>query len=196
MKVPAAMGALLAGGSSRRMGRPKADIQLHGRSLAQRAGHTLAQFTLEVVQIGGEPIAGLRRRHIHDARSDCGPAAGIEAALLDTEIAVVVLAVDLPLVPPVLLLEALRRADAGAPICAPRWHGRWHPLCAAYTAEALAPLRARLDRGDRDLYGLLDERATAIEGRDLERFGDPGEMLLNINTAEDLAAAERCLADR
>ena len=196
MSHPEAMGALLAGGSSTRMGVPKADIELGGRSLAQRAAHTLAQFTVEVVLVGGEPIADLRRRHLPDARSGAGPGAGIEVALSDAGIQVVALALDLPFVPPALLLATLQVVDQGAAICAPRWEQRWHPLCATYSQAALKPLQERLDRGALDLHGLLDEIGTPIEGSELDEFGDPTEMLLNINTPEDLARAEKLLADR
>lgn len=196
MSLPEVMGALLAGGSSTRMGRPKADVKLGGCSLAQRACQTLAPFTVEVVQVGGEPIADLRRRHLPDARSGAGPAAGIEAALSDAGIHVVALALDLPFVPPALLLATLAAVDQGAPICAPRWEHRWHPLCAAYSATALIPLQERLDRGALDLQGLLDEIGTPLEGSELDKFGDPTEMLLNINTPEDLARAEKLLTDR
>ena len=196
MSLPEVMGALLAGGSSTRMGRPKADVKLGGCSLAQRACQPLAPFTVEVVQVGGEPIADLRRRHLPDARSGAGPAAGIEAALSDAGIHVVALALDLPFVPPALLLATLAAVDQGAPICAPRWEHRWHPLCAAYSATALIPLQERLDRGALDLQGLLDEIGTPLEGSELDKFGDPTEMLLNINTPEDLARAEKLLTDR
>lgn len=196
MKLPEAMGALLAGGSSTRMGRPKADVKLGGRSLAQRAGHTLAQFTVEVVGVGGDPIADLRCRHLPDARAGAGPAAGIEAALIDAGMHVVALALDLPFVPPALLLATLAVVDQGAPICAPRWEQRWHPLCATYSQAALKPLQERLDRGALDLHGLLDEIGTPIEGSELDEFGDPTEMLLNINTPKDLARAEELLAGR
>ena len=196
MSPPDAMGALLAGGSGTRMGRPKADVQLGGRSLAQRTCHTLAQFTVEVIQVGGQPIADLRRRHLPDARPGAGPAAGIEVALSDAGIHVVALALDLPFVPAALLLATLEVVDQGAAICAPRWDQRWHPLCAAYSAMALIPLQERLDRGALDLHGLLDEFGTPIEGSELDEFGDPTKMLLNINTPEDLARAEKLLADQ
>ena len=196
MNLPEAMGALLAGGSSARMGRPKADVELGGRSLAQRAGHTLSQLTVEVVLIGGEPIADLRRRHLPDARAGAGPAAGIEVALSDAGIHVVALALDLPFVPPALLLATLAVVDQGAPICAPRWEQRWHPLCATYSQAALNPLRERLDRDVFDLHGLLDEIATPLEAEALREFGEPAEVLLNINTPEDLRRADRLLSAR
>ncbi len=196
MTLPDAMGALLAGGSSTRMGRPKADVELGGRSLAQRAGHTLAQFTVEVVVVGGEPITDLRRRHLPDARAGAGPAAGIEVALIDAGMHVVVLALDLPFVPPALLLSTLAVVEQGAPICAPRWEQRWHPLSATYSQAALNPLQERLNRGAFDLHGLLDEIAVPLEGKPLQQFGDPAEILLNINTPEDLRQADRLLSTR
>lgn len=188
------MGALLVGGSSTRMGRRKAEVELGHRSLAERASDTLAQFTTEVVLVGGEPIAGLGRRHLPDARQGVGPAAGIEAALSDAGIHVVALALDLPFVPPELLLATLAVVDQGAIICAPRWEGRWHPLCATYSQAALNPMRERLDRGVFNLYSLLNEFATPLESEVLREVGKPANVLLNINTPEDLSLAERLLS--
>jgi len=193
VSLPSALGAMLTGGSSTRMGREKPGIELQGRTLAQRAGHTLAQFAVEVVQVGGEPLPDLQRRYIPDLRSGCGPAAGIEAALAAADIPVVVLAVDLPMVPASLLLEALRAIDTGAVICAPRLEGRWHPLCAAYSQAALAPLQSRLDAGKFKMQQFLDELATPLENDALRTLGDPEEMLLNVNTPADLELARDLL---
>ena len=128
MNLPKAIGALLVGGFSTRMGRPKAEVQLGRLSLATRASDTLSVLSTEVILVGGEPIDDLQHRHLPDARKDAGPAAGIETALSNASIHVVVLALDLPFVPPELLLETLAVVDQGAIICAPRWEGRWHPL--------------------------------------------------------------------
>ena len=59
-----------------------------------------------------------------------------------------------------------------------------------YSPAFLPPLRAWLDGGRRDLQRLLD-RVDAVEIRDSELrvFGDPRDMLHNINTPEDLEAA-------
>ena len=93
------------------MGRPKAKVQLGELSLAARASDTLSVLSTEVILVGGEPIDDLQHRHLPDARKDAGPAAGIETALSNASIHVVVLALDLPFVPPELLLETLAVVD-------------------------------------------------------------------------------------
>ena len=185
---------MLVGGFSTRMGRPKANVQLGQLSLAARASDTLSVLSTEVILVGGEPIADLQHPHLPDARKDAGPAAGIETALSNADINVVALALDLPFVPPELLLATLAVVDQGAIICAPRWEGRWHPLCATYSQAALGPLRQRLDRGVFDLYGLLDEIATPLGTNALRKVGEPTEILLNINTPKDLEVAEKLLS--
>jgi molybdopterin-guanine dinucleotide biosynthesis protein A len=196
------VGVLLAGGSSSRMGSPKAGLALGGVTLAARAAATLRQAVdecapegRECIQAGGEAVPGLEWPLWPDLRADGGPAAGIEAALTGAAPApIVVLALDLPLVPAGLLIDALDRVRAGAAIAAPRWQDRWHPLCAAYRPAALPPLQVRLDAGDRDLQGLLDELAVAIEEDALRAHGDPARTLLNVNTPADLETAAALLA--
>ncbi|HEX9700052.1 MAG TPA: molybdenum cofactor guanylyltransferase [Acidobacteriota bacterium] len=196
------VGALLAGGGSRRMGSPKAAVVLAGLTLAERTAATLRQVVDECapddgecIQAGGEAIAGLEWPLWPDLRANGGPAAGIEAALTGAAPApIVVLALDLPLVPAGLLIDALDRVRAGAAIAAPRWADRWHPLCAAYSTAALEPLRRRLDAGQGGLQGLLDELAVAIEEDALRAHGDPVRTLLNVNSPADLETAAALLA--
>ena len=93
-----------------------------------------------------------------------------------------------------LLLETLRAVEAGAIICAPRLEGRWHPLCAAYAQAALAPLQSRLDAGKLGMQRFLDDVATPLEDEALRALGDPEQILLNVNTPEDLARAQDLLS--
>ena len=188
------VGALLAGGRSSRMGSAKATLVVGGMTLAARAAATLRQVAADCVQVGGEAIPGLGLPLWPDLRVDCGPAAGIEAALAGAAPSpIVVLAVDLPLVPAGLLIHALEETQAGAVIAAPRWQDRWHPLCAAYSAAALEPLRRRLDAGRIGLQGLLDELAVPLEGEAFAAHGNPRDFLLNLNTPADLEQAEALL---
>jgi molybdopterin-guanine dinucleotide biosynthesis protein A len=191
VSAPRCAAALLAGGDSSRMGRPKAELEIGGRSLAHRAVATLREITDRIVQAGGEPLAGIELPLLSDRRRDAGPAAGIEAALLRFDLPVAVLAVDLPFVPSALLAEALQRVERGADICAPYWKGRWHPLCAVYAPAALPRITRRLDADKAALQQLLRNFGTAIPEDLLRTFGDPATMLFNINTPEDLQAARR-----
>lgn len=190
-----ALGALLAGGASRRMGRPKAGMLLEGRSLASRTAGVLATCGAGVtVQVGGEPLGDPDLPCWPDLRPDCGPAAGLETALERHGGPVVVCAVDLPLVPPGLLRLALHRVRAGALAAVPRHAERWQPLAGAYAPDVLPALRRWLDAGERDLQGWLDRIAARPLGpATLRAWGPPERLLLNVNTPEDLDRAREAL---
>ena len=74
-------GAILCGGSSKRMGKPKAELLLpDGRSMIETVRDTLSKICDGVVLLG--PSAGVSgHRVIEDNRHDAGPLAGIEALL-------------------------------------------------------------------------------------------------------------------
>jgi len=169
------------------MGQPKAEVDLGGRPLAAWAAASLAQVCGQLVQVGGEPIAGLGWQVWPDHRPDAGPAAGLETALRAAGGAVIVCAVDTPFVPPGLLRTAYHAVRHGALAAVPRWGGRWHPLCGAYAPDVLACLTARLEAGQIDLHGLLENIAVwPLHAATLRAFGDPDRILQNVNSAEDL----------
>ena len=216
------LGALLAGGRSRRMGVDKANLEVDRSPLAMRPARVLARVAdrlVQVVQTGGTGLAWLDWPVLRDTRQ-AGPAAGLEVALAEAAAGqtaggaaiVVVCAVDLPLVTAPLLRQLVDDVRGGARAAAPRTsrtlptprtprggpagagavrgrrsQRRWHPLVAAYSAAVLPQLRERLDRGANDLQGLLDDvDCAALEGTRLAAFGDPDELLCNVNTPEDL----------
>ena len=112
-------------------------------------------------------------------------------AILGTEAERVFLtAVDLPFAEPKLaesVLEALECHQA----CCLRWpDGRLEPLFAAYRRSCLPAVQACLEEGRRSFRGLLERvdcrylTPQALGGTDL------AEMLLNVNTPEELCQAE------
>ncbi len=177
------------------MGESKSEIELGGRPLGQWPAAALATVCEQTLQVGGAPVPGLGWHCIPDQRTETGPGAGIEAALLYAPGAAVVLcAVDTPFVRAELLAAALACIAEGSIAAAPRYDGRWHPLCGACSPALLPRLGAWLDSGRRDLQGLYDEvGASAIEGDTLAAFGDPERLLLNVNEPDDLARAEEFL---
>ena len=96
---------------------------------------------------------------------------------------------------PVPLLEELARPgfdlrfDLRFDLIIPRWTGGIEPLCALYGPAALAVLEERVGRGRLDLHSVADEAGLSVrwlEEAEIRRFGEPGELFLNLNRPEDL----------
>ena len=63
-------------------------------------------------------------------------------------------------------------------------------MCAWYAPRCLDAISRALDRGDRRVVAFFDEVQVArLPADEVERFGDPARMFLNVNTAEELADA-------
>ena len=97
--VTSVAGAVLAGGASSRMGRPKAFIEIDGRTLLDRAVGALTAAAIDpVIVVGGDQAAieAAGHRFVPDEYPGEGPLGGIISALgaVDTDL-VVVLACDL-----------------------------------------------------------------------------------------------------
>jgi molybdopterin-guanine dinucleotide biosynthesis protein A len=185
------VGIVLAGGASSRMGRDKAGLTLPGQttglSLPALAAQRLAEVCAEVAAADGGRglLPGLPSLPDGPGR---GPAAGIlGAAAAYPDRWLLVLACDLPRVPVPLLAELARAVAEGIDWAVPRWSGGGEPLCALYGPAALAALGRRVARGRFALHSLLGEELAVrvLEGEDLARFGEPGEIFLNLNTPED-----------
>jgi molybdopterin-guanine dinucleotide biosynthesis protein MobB len=66
------------------------------------------------------------------------------------------------------------------------------PLCAWYSVRCLAEVDRMLADGERQAFRLADRvRADRIPIDEVRRIGDPDILFLNINTVDDLRAAER-----
>lgn len=184
--------ALLAGGASRRMGRDKAHLPLAGVALATRTARLLAAHFEDVLLVGGEPPADAPGRRIPDPEGPVCALRGIVAAL-DAARAerVLVVATDLPLLAPELLLALVAWPEAD--VVLPRRAGRAEPLCALWARERVLPLaRAHLAAGRLALHELVAALGVSwLEEEDL-RAVDPADLMLaNANTPEEWARLER-----
>jgi molybdopterin-guanine dinucleotide biosynthesis protein A len=203
---PAPLGAILAGGASRRFGAPKALAKLGGLPVVERIRRMLAIARTRPVLIMNEPgpFAGLGIDTRPDVIPNGGPLSGIHAALAwageEGRPGALCVACDMPFVPAsllahILLVAASTRAEAVVPESAGR--RGMEPLCAFYAASALRSVEEMLREGARrasDLASRLSvERISADEVR---RFGDPAVMFLNVNTPDDFRRAEQIARER
>ena len=187
--------ALLVGGASSRMGRDKAHVELDGVPAATRLSQLLGDLFEDVLIVGGDPPASARGRRVADAEGPQCALRGIASALAAAEAErVLVLATDLPLVTPDLLLALVAWPEADAVV--PRAADGRHPLCALYRREpVLRVANERLAAGRLQLRGLLDAVDSAyLEAADLACVDPDGAALTNVNTPEDLERARAARA--
>ncbi len=157
MMAPA--GAVLCGGSSRRMGADKALIELDGVPMAERVARVLEDAGCDpVVFVGGDPaLADLGRRQVPDRWPGEGPVGGVITALeaLETARTVVVTACDLPdldvgTVRTVIGTErdrvAVRVADSG----------RLEPALACWPTGLRAAIERQFELGTRALHLVVE----------------------------------------
>ncbi len=173
------IGAVLAGGSSTRMGRPKAALRIGDMTLLERAVGVLRSRFDEVIVCGGSE-APRGTVLVPDAVERAGPLAGIEAAIgYGDGRDVLVLAVDLPLVTPAVIDGLATPLLAGQARVA-RGDGRVQPLLGGYSADLFGLVRAHRMSDDRSVMGLVRDvpHLTLVDV-------DPGS-LVNINTPDDL----------
>ena len=174
---------VLAGGRSRRMGRPKAWLEVGDTVLLRYVVDRLAPAFSEVMVSFGEPEQMeqlVPYRVVFDRKQSAGPLGGIEAGLLAANHNVVfAVGCDMPYVEPStaqLAVAAARSCDAAIP----RHDGLFEPVCGAYRKSALHAITRALDAGNfvaHDVAEYLD--VTWLEGLDPSQFE-------SLNTPSDL----------
>ncbi len=155
-------GAVLAGGASSRMGRPKHALVVDGESLLTRQLRILSEIGISDRLVSWDCISPDPRlpsgvRLVRDEVSGLGPLSGIQQVLKNsTYDNVLILAVDLPLLAPSMLLALISKARPGLGVV-PIRNGRFDPLVAIYPRQLLDEATRRLDRTDLALQPFVAE---------------------------------------
>ncbi len=180
---------ILIGGQSRRMGRPKALIQLAGQTLIERTVDLASQFADRVILLGTPafdlPPNARTYPMLPDSHPNVGPIGGL-ASLLSAagRDPALLLACDMPrLTAPLLdrLIGALHcDHDAIAFATAPPPHG-WHPCCAIYMPSAARTVADRIAAGHFALQPLL----AALRTHTIHLDPADADQLANLNTPAD-----------
>jgi molybdopterin-guanine dinucleotide biosynthesis protein A len=171
----AVLGAVLAGGRSRRFGSDKAFAELGGESLVRRAARSL--------DAAAGPLGGLYT--------------AVSWAAEEEFRGVLVLATDMPFVPPSLLRTLAARLDSGVAVV-PKSSSRrgCEPLCAAYDVACLPAIEAAIERGDRAVVSFFaDVEVLYLDLADVSSHGDPDRIFFNVNRPDDGRRADELLAE-
>jgi molybdopterin-guanine dinucleotide biosynthesis protein A len=188
--------AILAGGRATRFGgQDKSALVVDGRTIFDRQVDELSQIADEILLVGGTMPAPRRGvTPIADVMPGCGPLGGLHAALRAARSHVVVIvACDMPYVsaPFLAYLASLAGEPNGFIAVVPQTERGYHPLCAAYTRTAIEPIERRLASGRLKMTDLLAEiRLRVVTAHDIGRFGDPHQLLANVNTPAEHESLE------
>ncbi|WP_447578509.1 molybdenum cofactor guanylyltransferase MobA [Achromobacter kerstersii] len=189
-------GLILAGGQGSRMQhQDKGLVELNGEPMVAHVARRLAPQVGRVIisanwhldryaQYGqvvadGEPELGAFQGPL------VGIAAGLAAAAAEHDDWLVVMPCDTPFLPDDLAARLIAAAaSADAPLAHAVAGGQQHSACMALRTTLLPALLEYLRAGDRKV-GLWQARMGGVEAR----FDDTPDAFMNVNTAEELAAA-------
>ncbi len=196
MKRVVIPGAVLAGGLGRRMGEPKAMVELGGRPLVARVVATVGSAGLEPVVVA-KPDSVLPRldcRLLSEPDEPRHPLTGIVAMLrASAGRSVVVIACDMPLVP-AKLLSWIGNLEEEVAVC--EVGGELEPLLGRYSPAVADSLETALECGEPMREAVARLNPFVISETHLARFADPRRIVFNVNSPEDVTQAENLLAGR
>jgi len=185
--------AILAGGRARRLGgADKAALVVGGERILDRQLRVLRQVAGRILIVTNEPgrYHGLDVPVVPDLGAGAGALGGIYSALVAADAdRTLVIACDMPFLTAPFLRHVL---DAGrdADVALPRGAGGYEPLCACYARAAVDPIRRRIEAGDLKASDpTAGLRIREIGPDEIAPFDPDATLFLNVNTADDYAAA-------
>jgi molybdopterin-guanine dinucleotide biosynthesis protein A len=203
---PDAIGFVLAGGRSSRMGADKALVLLDGRPLVAHSLGILREVGLETSIAGGESTLASFAPLVEDRRSGLGPLSGICTALASTPARwSVFTSVDLPLLPSSLVTALLCHARiSGRAVTAASINGFAQTFPVVLERSILPVLERELGAGRGGCFAAFQAAASSrgepLAGLPVEALVQCGQVahpqglpaarwFLNVNTPEDLRRA-------
>ncbi len=203
-----AVGIVLAGGRSSRMGMDKALVEFEGRPLIGHALALLRGAGLSVAIAGARPDLAGRAPVVDDLGSSRGPLGGICGAMQVTLVTwFVFIPVDLPLLPPELIVTMLEKAQTTGDIVMLASAGGFVQTFPAVLNRSVLPaIQAELEAGRGGCFAAFHAAASAQEKRvcvlEAEHLVQTGQLkhpdglplahwFFNINSAGDLRRAQQ-----
>jgi molybdopterin-guanine dinucleotide biosynthesis protein A len=173
------------------MGSDKALLSFGGQTLLERALQTAAAVAERIAIVGPRERYARFGEVIEDAYADCGPLAGIHAALGATTTDLnLMLSVDMPLMTASFLGWLLQTAKAAEElIVVPDALGGLQPLCAVYRRQVRGIAEQALQKGDYKigkLFALMPTRY--LSEQEIVANGFSTTIFSNVNTRDEFEA--------
>lgn len=180
---------ILAGGSSRRMGRDKATLDAGNGTILDQLLTRLVPLVEEAIVAGPPTTEAPGARVVADQFPGSGPLAGMQAGLLAaTRPWVWVVAGDLPDADAAVGRFLLDRV-AGVEAVVPRLRDQPDPLCAVYDRRIVPRITELLETGQRSVTGLLARcRVRYISAAELRAVDPDLRSFRNLNTPDEYQA--------
>lgn len=193
-------GIVLCGGSSRRMGQAKYQLQFRGETLVQRICRIVKPEVSRILIVAAAnqeiPRTESNLDVLRDEIPDAGPLAGISQALTflqssaDCPVAAFVTSCDVPLLKPEVIRVLRHQLTEQFDAVAVRDSGFIYPLCAVYRTATAATAVRLIATGERRAAALPEYLRTRWIPLDVIRSVDPElESLMNLNTPADVESA-------
>lgn len=188
-KIEGVTGAILAGGTSSRMGSDKSLLPFDGIAIIEVIYHKLATLFREVIIVTNTPeaYAFIPCRKVPDILPGEGSIAGLHSALLhSTTPKVFVVACDMPMLSPVLLRHLCRIEGEWDAVVPMTEAGYPEPLHALYARSALNEIETALKRGNKSIRLLYDRiRTRKVSWEEIEGIKGAVDSFRNINTPQE-----------
>jgi molybdopterin-guanine dinucleotide biosynthesis protein A len=193
---------ILAGGKSLRLGRNKSLENIGGKSLIRWVIDRLAILSTEIIiaTAHGEEVpcsSDVMVKTVADIHTGKGPLAGIYSGLTaSSNSRAIVVSCDTPFLS-VSLLEYMTKICSKFDVVVPRIEMKTEPLCAVYSKNCLAPIRALLKQNELkiiELFPMVTVRY--IEVAEIDRFDPEHLSFFNINSQADLDRARSLATEK
>lgn len=193
------VGAILAGGQSRRFGSNKAFALFQGERLIDRQVRLLVSIFEQVMVVTDFPdrFLHLDVTLVQDIIPGQGPLGGIYTALVFAQgQSVFITACDMPFLQAPVIKHMLEFC-AGYDVVIPEKQDFLEPLHAVYSSRCLPHIKRALDRNEYQVITFFKAVKVKRIGEDKLRQLDPlGLSFFNVNRPEDMARARELLAGR
>ena len=188
--------AILAGGKSRRMGKPKALLKIEDLPIINRVTKVASQVARELIIVVSEnqsSFDAIQARIVVDQTPEKGPLMAIFTALQSVSNShCLILACDLPLIKAEVLIEMSQKLGSHD-VIVPLTDNGFEPLCAIYAQSCLPVIASKINQNQLSVHRLFSELNiySFTEWRDIDPTGN---IFLNMNTPNDYQKARQILA--